>query len=79
MATEQMSSIMGSKTAIETESGLLKKNANSGNSNQRTYDPRKTAAFRYHGKLLLYSKKSLFLFDEKSLFRKIVVWIIEWK
>ena len=69
---------MGTKS-VETESGLLKKSMMGTQGSQRLYDPSKTGAFHVHGKLVLYSKKSLFLFDEKNMLRKIAVWFVEWK
>ena len=36
-------------------------------------------SFTVHGKLVQYSKKSLFLFDERNPLRRVCVWLIEWK
>eukprot|EP00347_Sterkiella_histriomuscorum_P013804 403363301 len=38
----------------------------------------KSGVFRFHNKITLYSKKSLFFFNDKSVFRKVAVWLIEW-
>lgn len=37
------------------------------------------AYFEYHGKFLIYDRKSLYLFGQMNQFRRTIVWLVESK